>query len=315
VQYPGTRLSVICGKGISAGIRSLKLFDHVYVVNDDNFITMVSSAARLLLQLQRRSKLWIVDLEPYSKITGILSSWTFAINRFGFYFNQVAFRYNLYTHKVYFNTVINVEDNYKQMAIALGAPAIQPFTIPGYPLRTARKKYSYIAINNTCSELARERLLTAAQLKYICNWILEHTQYKIALLGAPNDKDSLDQFINSNNLHTNVVINIAGKYSFEDYYAFLYDECVAMITVDSAPLHIANKLNIPNLSIWGPTAPQSRIDTTNKNTYLYLGVTCSPCTHFVDNLPCNGNNFCIKNISNNLIVAELKKLLAHNEPN
>ena len=231
LKYPQARLSIICSKSIEGGIRSIHLFEKVYVIDDRNFFRLLSSSFLTVLQLQRRRRLWIADLEVYSKLTGILSSWTLALNRFGFYFNQVPFRYNLYTHNVYFNTVINVEDNYEQMVRAMGVTDILPYTIKGFPPRNTRRQYTYIAVNNTCSELARERKLTDKQLADICTWITLYTPYKVALLGAPSDREANEMIIRQYNLDSNLVVNIAGKYAFEDYYRFLYDTCAMMLTI------------------------------------------------------------------------------------
>ena len=79
-----------------------------------------------------------------------------------------------------------------------------------------------------------------------------------------------------------------------------------MITVDSAPLHIAQKLGIPTLSIWGPTTPQSRIIIDDSNQVIFHQVSCSPCVHLSGELPCKGNNFCIKDITQEEIITKLK---------
>lgn len=309
IRYPNAKLTIICSKGIEQGLRSIHLFEDFYVIDDTNLFRLLGSSLRTITTLMFRKKLWVVDLEVYSKLTGILSLWTMALNRFGFYFNQVRVRYNLYTHNIYFNTVVHVEYNYEQLVRAMGVTDIVPYTIKGFPPRHSGKNYTYIALNNTCSELAQERKLTQEQVYGICSWIGKHTGYKVALLGAPSDRKDNDAFLQQYGLGEDAVINVAGTYAFEDYYRFLYEQCVMMVTIDSAPLHIANKLNIPNLSIWGPTSPQSRISLDSGNAYVYLGVKCSPCAHFVDKLPCNGNNFCIKDISLALISEHIQSIL------
>ncbi len=306
-KYPDAVLSVICSKGIEKGVSSLKLFDKVYVIDDASFFTTISSSLSVIFKLQRVSVLWTLDLEVYSKLTSILSLWTMANNRFGFFFNQVAFRYNLNTHNIYFNTVVQVEENYKRMIAATNVETVYPFFIPGFETKNTSGKQSYIAINNTCSELSPERKLTETQLSEICHWILANTPYGILLLGAPVDFANNDLFINQHFKSTDNIRNIAGVYSFEEYYRYLYTHCKLMITIDSAPLHIANKLSIPTISIWGPTTPESRIDTNVNTDYIYLHVSCSPCAHFVDKLPCNGDNFCIKNITLQQITSLIEK--------
>src|SRR5690606_471344 len=111
--------------------------------------------------------------------------------------------------------------------------------------------------------------LSEKQLQAICEWIIHNTNYKIALLGAPMDKANIDKFI-YDYFKNDDIQNLAGKYELSSYFKFLYDHCALIITIDSAPLHFANKLNIPNISIWGPTAPQTRIDLQSGNIAIYM---------------------------------------------
>jgi len=309
-KYPGAKISLICSSGIREGAASLNLFDEIFVIDDSSFLHILRSSFSVLFNTWKLRNKWVADLEVYSKLTSILSLWTLAGNRFGFYFNSVAFRYKLNTHNVFFNTVVNVEENYKRMAGVMHADRLEEFHIPGFSTRKELQSFRYIAINNTCSELAPERKLLPSQVLELCRWILDHTSYDIVLLGAPGDFESNEQLIQALDRKERV-INIAGKYRFTDYFHFLYEQCKLIITIDSAPLHIANKLQIPNLSIWGPTTPESRIETNTMNQFVYLGVSCSPCAHVTDQLPCKGYNFCIRDIELNEIVSKLQ-LLLHN---
>jgi len=307
-KYPNARIILICSSGILEGASSLNLFDDILVIDDTSFIHILRSSLNVLFKTWRLRNKWVADLEVYSKLTSILSLWTLAGNRFGFYFNSVAFRYKLNTHNVFFNTVVNVEENYKRMAGCMLADRLEEFHIPGFSQRNEQQKFQFIAINNTCSELAPERKLLPAQVMEICIWILEETPYHIALLGAPGDFETNEQLIRDMNRQEKI-INTAGKYKFTNYFHFLYEQCKLIITIDSAPLHIANKLQIPNLSIWGPTTPESRIETNTLNQFVYLGVSCSPCAHVTDQLPCKGYNFCIRDIELKEIVSKLELLL------
>jgi hypothetical protein len=52
-----------------------------------------------------------------------------------------------------------------------------------------------------------------------------------------NDRPAIDAFIKTlqSESKTNWIENIAGRYPFAEYYAFLYKECAMMFTIDSAP--------------------------------------------------------------------------------
>jgi ADP-heptose:LPS heptosyltransferase len=297
-KYPTTQLTIICAKSIYAGIESLGLFDEIYIINDDSLLRTIWSSLHIVFKLQKRKCLWTLDLEVYSKLTSVLSLWTMAANRFGFYFNEVVFRGNLNKHNIFFNPVIQVEENYKRMIHELGINFFEPFFIPGFEQKNMALNQTHIAVNNTCSELSPERKMKAHQLAELINWIVTETHFDVALLGAPNDFETNNHFIETNlKQHVARIKNIAGVLSFKNYYLYLYNHCKMMITIDSAPLHIANKLNIPCISLWGPTTPSSRINVNyEKNAFVYLGVSCSPCAHFIDKIPCQGNNFCIQQI-------------------
>ncbi len=305
-KYPESSFEIICSESIAEGIHSLKLFDKVHVIKDSSYLQIAYTSIQVITSFWFK-RCWIIDLEVYSKLSSLLSLWTLAVNRFGFYFDEVNFRNNINTHNVFFDTESGVIENYHRMAKEAGVSRFERYRIEGYETRASHQIYTHIAINNTCSELARERLLTAQQLKDLCIYILANTPYTIALLGAPTDRVKMDEYIAF--IGESGMENYAGTFQFSDYYNFLHQHCKLMITVDSAPLHIAQKLGIPTLSIWGPTTPQSRIITDDSNQVIFHQAPCAPCAHISGELPCKGNNFCIKDITQEEIITKLKGFL------
>lgn len=308
-KYPNTPILLITSKSMKAGIAPLGLFNDIWTIDDKNIWTLIKSAFQLFAKLWTNTNTWVIDLEVYSKLSTIFSLWTMARNRFGFYLNSVWFRINFNTHNIYFNEFVLLEDNYKRMAEALGCTQHIPFQFP-LPKNIAFKK-TYIAINNTCSELGKERLAEHQLIQETIDWILNNTKHHIALLGAPIDFEANESFIR-NHLEKNDlsrINNIAGKLSFNDYYTFLHTECLLLLTVDTGPLHFARKLNVPTLSLWEPTNPSTRIQEDSTNKIIYTHFKCSPCVHMVDVLPCKGDNQCMKQIQSNDIVSKLSELL------
>lgn len=306
-KYPEARLILLCGNGVKAGIAPLDLFDEIWTINDQSFFTLVSSGIRALVKSWKLKKLWVVDLEIYSVLTTIFSSWTCAINRFGFQLDKTTFRNYLNTHNVYFNQFIKVSINYYNLAEAMGVTEFETFLFP-QKFHVAGKLKNTVVINNTCSELGGSlRKLPDDTLAGLCEEILRKTPYRIAFLGAPSDYEAIENFINEQGLTNERVMNVAGKYSFLEYYTFLGSEARCMLSIDSAPLHIANKLNLRSLSFWGPINPVQRLEDT-ANTY-YLNKTCSPCIHHTEVIPCGGNNTCMKDMQLNEIFTLLNRVL------
>jgi ADP-heptose:LPS heptosyltransferase len=100
---------------------------------------------------------------------------------------------------------------------------------------------------------------------------------------------------------------------FAQYYDFLYHKCAAMVSIDSAPLHIGRALGLPMLSFWGPTNPHNYLAPRAHaaDHAVYLQAPCSPCVHFTEQLPCGGDNFCMKDITPLDIANQLASFLAH----
>lgn len=311
-KYPQAKLILLCGKGVSAGVAPLHLFDEVWVNNDKNILTMVGSGLSALFKAIRLPNLWVLDLEVYSVLTTLFSAWTLAINRFGFQLNKVHFRNYLNTHNVFFNQFITVYQNYEKLVLAMGVQDILKYEMQ-ISKTTNLFGSNNIAINNTCSELGGDlRKIPAKLLSEIVNNLLVKSAYNIVFTGAPIDYKSNEEFIVNYGFNDNKrVKNIAGKLNFADYYSFLQYQCVAMISIDSAPFHMAIKAGLPTLSFWGPINPiqRFRFDMNPAHQFLYLQTNCSPCIHHSDLVPCGGDNICMKNMNINMIEPKIDLLL------
>ncbi len=319
-RYPNTKLILICGKGVAPGIKPIHLFDEIWSTDDKSFFILAKTSLQILAKTWKLKNKWVVDFEVYSKLTTIYSLWTFALNRFGFQLQKVHFRNFLNTHNSYFNQFNLVQENYNNLIKLMDVEKIERFTIP-IPNGKGRKfeaDNKYIAINNTCSDLSYMRKIPLDILQAVCQLIIEKTPYHIAFTGAPSDQKENEDFLNNYLAeHKDRVRNIAGEFSIAEYYAFLHNEAVMMLTVDSAPLYIALKTGLPTVSVWGPTDPAHRFtpDTWDspRQKVHYLAVHCSPCLHHTKVLPCGGDNFCMKNMQASNIFTKIENVISHLE--
>jgi ADP-heptose:LPS heptosyltransferase len=145
------------------------------------------------------------------------------------------------------------------MAQAITKSSVPVSTENNQPARQDEWQKPYIILNNTCSSLALTRKLPDETFAEISKWILDNTPYRIAFLGTTNDAATIDQFIHEyipSYRQEGKIFNIAGVLDFEAYYRFIADKGVCLVTIDSGPLHIARKLGLPTVSVWGlPTRP------------------------------------------------------------
>lgn len=313
-RYPDARLILLTDENIAGGIAPFELFDEICPVSTDRLTRTAAGVIRFLWRSWGWRRLWVIDLEVYSKLTTVLALLTLARNRFGFYLSAVPFRKFLNTHNIVFDQSAFLEDNYAYMARQVtGADPVA--TVPA--IRKSELDKPYIILNNTCSGLAYVRKLPEGTFSHVCTWLLEHTGYKLALLGMPGDREDINRLIRSHpglSERQDRIVNFAGMAEdFASYYRFLREQGVCLVTIDSGPLHIARKLGLPTVSVWGPTDPDNYLKTgpqeAGRHLSYYLKSPCSPCVHHYETLPCGGDNFCMKNIPAAAIIGKIQELL------
>ena len=314
-RYPDTRFVLLTDPNIAAAIRPFGVFDEVYTANTDNGWATIRTMTRFFLRSWSWRRLWVVDLEVYSKLTTVLALLTLAGNRFGFFLPPVPFRKYLNTHNIPFDQSAPLGHNYQSMARVLMRETRLQLPAPQQRQEEAGKPY--IVLNNTCSGLAAVRRLPEPVFAAICQWILEHTPYRIALLGSPGDRTAINDFIGSAPAlysQKDRILNVAGfTDSFEEYYTFLGESGVLLVSIDSGPLHMARKLGLPTVSVWGPTDPAHYLDIPpaekDRHLFYYSHLPCSPCVHRHPLPPCGGNNTCMQGISAMVIINMIRQLL------
>lgn len=316
-KYPHARFILLTDSNIADGIEPFKVFDDIWRVDTSSLSVTISTSLKFITQSWRLKELWVADLEVYSKLTTVYALLTLARNRFGFYLRPVFFRKYLNTHNIPFKQSACLEDNYYQMAQVITGSDLLPAAEQSV-IREDEWQRPYIILNNTCSSLAPVRKLPDVTFAAVCDWILTHTSYRVAFPGTANDKPHIDQFVDEHLAaykQKGRLFNIAGALDFEAYYGFIADKGVCMVTIDSGPLHIARKLGLPTVSIWGPTDPLSYIKIPagqeKRHLYVYNKVSCSPCVHHYESLPCGGNNICMKEIPAASIIEKIDTLLQH----
>lgn len=316
-KMPNTRFILLTDCNIARGIEPFQVFDEVWPVNTSSLSITISTSIQFITRAWRLKKLWVADLEVYSKLTTVYALLTMARNRFGFHLQPVFFRKFLNTHNIPFEQGACLEDNYWHMAQVIANNNALPLN-EQCVVRSNEWKKPYIILNNTCSNLALVRKLPNETVAAICNWILTHTHYRIAFLGTANDNSDINQFIDQYlpaYKQKGKLTNLAGALDFEAYYRFITDKGALMVTIDSGPLHIARKLGLPTVSVWGPTNPAGYLKIQpgqeKRHLYCYNKVACSPCVHRHEQLPCGGNNVCMKEISPEQIIEKISQLLQH----
>jgi len=133
--------------------------------------------------------------------------------------------------------------------------------------------------------------------------------WRVDLCGGRNDINVCNEI--SHSLESPLVANHCGKTTIKEMFDIIGD-ANAVITNDSAPIHIANECGTPVIGIFGPTVPEfgfaprgiyDQVVQTN-------GLICRPCMiHGGDVCPL-GTHLCMKEISTDQVIEALQRVVA-----
>jgi ADP-heptose:LPS heptosyltransferase len=134
-------------------------------------------------------------------------------------------------------------------------------------------------------------------------------KFEILLLGGKSDEVHFSKWVDC---HDHV--HSLAHFNLQEQLAIML-KMQAVISMDSANMHLAAIQGTPVLSIWGGTHPYFGfygIGSTEKNWVLAEpAVACSPCSVF-GNRPCSNKSApftCFKQINTEKIVNRLEKIL------
>ena len=139
--------------------------------------------------------------------------------------------------------------------------------------------------------------------------IQELPQIRIFLFGGPDEKSTLDTWVEE---HPEHIVNLAGVQTIEDDL-----RCMAnlrlMVSMDSANMHLASLVGLRCLSIWGATHRYAGFlgYQQREEDCIELPLSCRPCSIY-GNKPCKfGDYHCLTEITPRVVAIRIKDLLIH----
>jgi ADP-heptose:LPS heptosyltransferase len=147
-------------------------------------------------------------------------------------------------------------------------------------------------------------------MKKVISLLYKQEDTTIFLFGSGKEEDKVltkwgNEFPN--------VINTMGKLNLEREL-LLMSYLDVMLSMDSANMHLASLVQVPVVSIWGATSPAlgSYGFGQDIENAVQLDLKCRPCSIHGD-LPCLRSDYaCLENISENLVVSHIQKVLEKN---
>lgn len=300
---PHLKIKLITTKSVKGFADILNVFDEVYILNDRNVLSLITSSLNILIRVFRIDT--IVDLEVYSKLTSLFSLLTCARNRLSFYTETTFWKEGLSTHLIFLNRSSGIYHFYDQIAQLYKIdvdPTIsrQAFKHKWLPQNSTEH---HIAIAHGCSGLSPERMLNPNQWEIILKAKINSLKanhinsIKFIFFGIQSEHELACEIESKiKQIDPRIITeNLCGQTTLNEsiHRLSLVNE---LISIDSSIMHFARLMGITLTTYWGPTDPKTllRPDPSIIETHFYKQISCSPCVHVSDIAPCRGHNICIK---------------------
>jgi len=298
-QNPNLHVGWLVESSAAPLLENHPLLEHIHVSHRTQWLCLAKNPLNwpqifreiLALLAELRQANYEISLD----VQGLLKSaiWPFLAGipkRYGFHKTR-EFGDWFYTHKLTYHDLgqpnIPVVERFLDFARALNGSVEAPeFVVP--PVSEAARQHidSLFAETDANLPLIVIAPFTRWESKH---WLSEHWiqvldelsrwPVQVAILGAPGDTldtaHLLKQLPDQNTAKR--IHNLVGKTTWPDLYA-LFEQTRLLIGLDSAPLHIANAVGIPDIiGIYGPTASGRTGPIGRQHTTLTTALHCQPC--------------------------------------
>jgi ADP-heptose:LPS heptosyltransferase len=279
----------------------------------------------------------VVDLELFSRFTGLLTGLSGANRRVGFYrfHNEGLYRGEMLTHRVSYNPHIHIAKNFIALIDALlsSTPTV-PYSktliddveltiVVPPPSESAREamlarvkllipnfdpeRFRVVLINPNASELLPQRRWMPERFIELIRRILAANPDALVLItGAPNEQREAEDLVSQ--CASDRCVSFAGYTTVANLPA-LYSLGDVMVTNDSGPAHISAAIDLPTIVLFGPETPNLYRPLGNSKA-IYAGLACSPCVSASNHRKsaCN-DNACMRAISVERVFAAVTDVL------
>lgn len=190
---------------------------------------------------------------------------------------------------------------------------VRPDRLPPSPLPAARDVRRIAMFAGGVQHLVREQVQRRLPEQALRRWPVERfgavaeelckKGWEVVLMGSPEDV-----WVRPHFAHLRVT-DCIGAFSLPEVVSAC-NNCDAVITHDTGPLHLAGLSDTCLVSIFGPTDPSTRVPRRPGVVGIWggQGFACRPCYDGRDFAPCQFNG-CMHQVPPDLVLRELDRLL------
>ncbi len=288
---------------------SLRLLDtvpeaNIITIREDSLLALALGSLRFLRWVRRAKIDTVVDLELFSRYSGLLTGLSGARRRVGFhrFHSEGLYRGEMLTHRVNYNGHIHMAKNFICMVNALLAPQPEvPYSkthvsdaeirVPMQPVTEEQKEYvrglvrqvypdyrpeyhRIVLINPNSSELLPQRRWARDNFSALAKMIVEEWEDALVLItGSPGERQ--EALGMQEKIHHPRFRSFAGMHKLMAITA-LYNIATVLVTNDSGPAHFSAITPIRSIVLFGPETPRLYGSLGNTEA-ITADLSCSPC--------------------------------------
>jgi len=321
---------------------SLRLLDTVPEANiitiRENNLTMLALDSLRFLSWVRKAKIdTVVDLELFSRYSGLLTGLSGARRRVGFhrFHSEGLYRGEMLTHRVNYNGHIHMAKNFVCMVNALLAPQPEvPYSkthvsdeeirVPMQPVSEVAKDnvrglvrrvypdyrpeyHRIVLINPNSSELLPQRRWDRDNFSALARMVVEEWEDALVLItGSPGERE--EAILMQDKISHPRFRSFAGMHKLMAITA-LYNIATVLVTNDSGPAHFSAITPIRSIVLFGPETPRLYGSLGNTES-ITADLSCSPCVTAANqkNSACD-DAVCMRMITPERVLASVRAVL------
>lgn len=283
--FPNGKITLLCVQKNRAAFQQLDLYDDLIVLDKGSDI--FKNIRGLLSQKYDV----VFDLEPFRKISAVISYFTGALTRIGF---DTNLRRLLYTHfTTYANDRCYESLNMIRQLTVFGVNVSENeaadirFHLPDSSLQRAHEILKSHHLNPQKDAIVA---VAPGVLKPHHRWVMSRfsalieriaadDDVKVVLLGAPADVPDANKVVEYLPREATNVVNLVGKTSISDVLGILTD-CKVLIACDGGIVYMAAAMECCTISIWGPGVMERFKPPGENHIGIRKNYFCVPCVNY-----------------------------------
>ena len=320
---------------------SIKLLDliplkNIFTVPSKSLGGLLFSSWKLIKNVRKLHIDVVVDLELFSRVSALFSYIFGCPIRVGFnkFHMEGLYRGSMHTHKVIYNHLRHISQNFLSLVYALREKNTQvplskvtihegDICIPKLQSSTEDQMRMVKKLQENCPDISGNKVLVlfnpnGSNLVPLRRWpinsyielankLLKNPLVYIVVTGSSSEKE--DANIICDTVRDKRCVNFAGKTSLRELID-LFSISRILVSNDSGPPNFASMTNINVLVLFGPESPKCYLPLGDKIEAVYSNYLCSPCVSAYNHRksPCKDNK-CLQAISVDMVCERVDAII------